>query len=196
MSGSRWQPYRLVHFVCQSSPLFFFLLILPTLFILFILSAFPSCSSYPPFHPFILPTFSIPFILPTLFIPFILFAFLSRSSYPPYYPIQQTLLISTATPYFTYISCRRTCYIIVTQEQYKKILLLVLGGSNLVCRSPPILQDTAGNRRWFEEIDDTALRRSIRPLYNSKLLNARQNADGTCTLILTEKGRQWALITR
>jgi len=74
-------------------------------------------------------------------------------------------------------------------------LLLFLGGLALGLSGSPrtsfqILK--AIGKEW-EEIDRQSLRRAIKSLYESKLVSEKQNADGTVTMTLTDKGKQKAL---
>ncbi len=77
----------------------------------------------------------------------------------------------------------------------QKILLLLLGGLTLgLSRSPRqhfhILKCIA--KEW-QAINRQALWRSIRGLYKSKLVEGKNNKDGTITLILSKDGRKKAL---
>lgn len=77
----------------------------------------------------------------------------------------------------------------------QKILLLLLGGLALGLSGSP--------RQYFRiikaigedwrEIDNRALRNGIKSLYQSKLIEEKQNKDGSITLILTENGKNKAL---
>lgn len=77
----------------------------------------------------------------------------------------------------------------------RKILLLLLGGVALGLSGSP--------RRYFrilhrigkewQDIERAALWRSIRALYQSKLIRAVHQYDGSHTLVLSEKGRERAL---
>ena len=77
----------------------------------------------------------------------------------------------------------------------KKILLLLLGGVALGLSGSPrqYFKTIKAIRRGWDELSNATLCRAIRPLYSSKLVSSRPNNDGTHTLILTDKGRQWAL---
>jgi len=77
----------------------------------------------------------------------------------------------------------------------QKILLLLMAGLTMgLSRSPKqhfkILKSIP--REW-KEIDRLNLKRSIKKLYQSKLIKEKENSDGTVTLILTDKGREKAL---
>ncbi len=81
-------------------------------------------------------------------------------------------------------------------ETQKKILLLLMGGlalglSGSPVRSFKILKEIG--KEW-EEIEIQGLRRAIRNLYHSKLIREKENADGTITMVLTDKGKEKALI--
>jgi len=77
----------------------------------------------------------------------------------------------------------------------KKILLLLLGGLALGLSGSPkqSFKIVKAIGHDWKEIDQTALRRSIRPLYKSKLISTKSNKDGMQTIMLTEKGKRWAL---
>jgi DNA-binding transcriptional regulator PaaX len=77
----------------------------------------------------------------------------------------------------------------------KKILLLLLGGvalglSGSARNSFRVLRKI--QKEW-EDINEQQLKRSIRALYESKLVREKQNKDRTVTLILSEKGKRKAL---
>jgi len=76
-------------------------------------------------------------------------------------------------------------------DTQKKILLLLLGGIALSCAKTP-------NRQWkiikgissdWQDIKRQAAERAVAALYESKLLEAKQNEDGTITLLLSDEGR-------
>jgi hypothetical protein len=82
-----------------------------------------------------------------------------------------------------------------TGEIQRKILLLLLGGLALGLSGSPrksfqILDKISKEWKW---INDQKLKRSIALLYKSKLLEEKDNKDGSVTLILTEKGKRKAL---
>lgn len=77
----------------------------------------------------------------------------------------------------------------------KKVLLLLLGGLALSLSGSPnsffkVLR--AIGEEW-EEINRQALKRAIRSLYQSQLVDAKDHRDGTTTLVLSKAGRQRAL---
>lgn len=77
----------------------------------------------------------------------------------------------------------------------QKILLLLLGGiafgySFTSQRQWRVLKEVA--REW-KRIDRKKLRDEIRQLYQSKLIEKKENRDGSYTIILTEKGKLRAL---
>ena len=80
----------------------------------------------------------------------------------------------------------------------KKILLLLFGGLALSCsRSPSkTLQIIRGMHEAWKDIDKQAADRAIQALYESSLVDAKENTDGTLTLILNEKGKKRALTYR
>ncbi|MEW5907859.1 MAG: CRISPR-associated endonuclease Cas2 [Patescibacteria group bacterium] len=77
----------------------------------------------------------------------------------------------------------------------KKILLLLFAGLALGFSGSPktSFQIIKGIKEEWKEIDRQALKRSVKKLYESKLVAEKENRDGTITLILTNKGRQKAL---
>jgi hypothetical protein len=80
----------------------------------------------------------------------------------------------------------------------KKILLLLLGGLALSCSRSPrkTLQIIRGMHEAWKDIDKQAADRAIQALYESSLVDAKENADGTITLTLNEKGKNRALTYR
>ena len=77
----------------------------------------------------------------------------------------------------------------------KKILLLLLGGVGLsLARTPRQYFRMIGSvaDEW-QKINQQTLSRSIKSLYKSKLVNERDNPDGTLTIVLTNKGKDKAL---
>ena len=77
----------------------------------------------------------------------------------------------------------------------QKILLLLLGGFALSCsRSPSkTLQIIRGMHETWKDIDKQVADRAIQALYESNLLEQKENDDGTLTLVLSENGRKRAL---
>ena len=80
----------------------------------------------------------------------------------------------------------------------RKILLLLLGGVALSCAH-------SSKRQWqiikeihegWQDIKRQAAERALDALYESNLVEARANADGTHTLLLSEDGRRRALTYR
>ena len=77
----------------------------------------------------------------------------------------------------------------------KKVILLLWGGLALGLSGSPktyfkILK--AIGKEW-KEIDKQALHRAIKNLYQSKIVDIKEDKEGNVTLILTEKGKQKAL---
>lgn len=73
----------------------------------------------------------------------------------------------------------------------KKILLLLLGGYALGCSYTPQRQLrvlTVVSRAW-KAIDRQKLKADIRELYRSKLVDVKENADGSYVFTLTDKGK-------
>lgn len=80
-------------------------------------------------------------------------------------------------------------------EIQQKILLLLLAGLALGLSGSPLryfqILESAG-KEW-KEIERRALRRAIKRLYESKLVDEKQNKDGSITIFLTENGKKKAL---
>jgi DNA-binding transcriptional regulator PaaX len=77
----------------------------------------------------------------------------------------------------------------------KKILLLLLGGVALGLSGSPsryfyILKKI---RKEWADIDRSVLNRAIRSLYRSRLVEQKNNKDGTSTLVLSKNGERVAL---
>ena len=77
----------------------------------------------------------------------------------------------------------------------KKILLLVLGGMAISCARSAKKQwrIVRGIHETWKDLSKQAAERAVSGLYESKLLEAKENADGTTTLLLSEKGKKRAL---
>jgi hypothetical protein len=73
----------------------------------------------------------------------------------------------------------------------QKILLLLFSGLALGYTYLPSHQwrILKGVAREWKKIDERKLREEIRQLYQSKLLDRKENSDGSITLFLTEKRR-------
>lgn len=80
----------------------------------------------------------------------------------------------------------------------QKILLLLLGGLALSCsRSPKqSWRIIRGMQESWKEITKRAAEYAVNKLYESKLLEARANVDGTTTLVLNDMGKRKALTYR
>ncbi len=80
-------------------------------------------------------------------------------------------------------------------EIQQKILLLLLGGVALGLSGNPrrFFRILGKIRKEWKDIDEQKIRRSIRALYESKLVKEVKNKDGTITLFLTKKGKKKAL---
>src|SRR3989344_3426892 len=77
----------------------------------------------------------------------------------------------------------------------KKVILILLAGVALsFARTPSkqirIIKDV---RKEWKEIDDRALKAAVKSLYSSKLINQKNNRDGTTTFELSEEGKHLAL---
>lgn len=78
----------------------------------------------------------------------------------------------------------------------KKILLLLSGGFALsLTRRPDAYFRVVKNiaKEW-KKINERSLRESIRKLYQSKIVDYKENNDGTVKLVLTEAGKKRALV--
>ena len=77
----------------------------------------------------------------------------------------------------------------------KKMLLLLLGGFALACtRSLNKQWKIAGDmQNELKKINRQTAERAVASLYESKLVDAHQNNDGTFTVVLSEKGQKRAL---
>lgn len=77
----------------------------------------------------------------------------------------------------------------------QKILLLLLGGLALSCSRSPRKnwRIIKGMRETWKDINKRTAEYAITKLYESHLIEARENTDGTTTLVLNEKGKKKAL---
>lgn len=80
----------------------------------------------------------------------------------------------------------------------QKILLLLLGGFAIACTQSPGRQwrIIRGIHENWKEINKQTAERAIAALYETRLVEAKDNADGTKTLVLSENGKQRALTYR
>ncbi|PIQ69527.1 MAG: CRISPR-associated endonuclease Cas2 [Candidatus Tagabacteria bacterium CG_4_10_14_0_2_um_filter_40_13] len=77
----------------------------------------------------------------------------------------------------------------------KKILLLLMGGLAMGLSGNPTAYFKiikAIGEDW-QKINKEALKESIRRLYHSKMIDAKENKDGSYTIILTKNGKDKAL---
>ncbi|HCX28110.1 MAG TPA: hypothetical protein DHI91_03150 [Candidatus Portnoybacteria bacterium] len=81
------------------------------------------------------------------------------------------------------------------KENKKKILLLLTAGAALsLNRCPGKYFKILGKlKKGWKSIESQKIKQDISELYRSKLVNVKNNKDGTFSLILTEKGRQKVL---
>jgi len=81
------------------------------------------------------------------------------------------------------------------KENKKKILLLLTAGAALsLNRCPGKYFKILGKlKKGWEGIESQKIKQDISELYRSKLVNVKNNKDGTFSLILAEKGRQKVL---
>ena len=77
----------------------------------------------------------------------------------------------------------------------QKILLLLMGGLALGLSGSPrqYFKIIKAIGKGWEEIEEQSLKKAIRSLYQSKLIEEKQNKDDTVTLVLTENGKNKAL---
>jgi len=77
----------------------------------------------------------------------------------------------------------------------QKVLLLLMGGLALSLSASPILyfKIIGDIARAWEEINKRALHGAIKSLYRSKLIDAKDNEDGSVTMVLNEKGKSYAV---
>jgi DNA-binding transcriptional regulator PaaX len=77
----------------------------------------------------------------------------------------------------------------------QKILLLLFGGLGLALSvtSSQHFHIYKGIAKEWKEINERQLRKSIRKLYQSKLVGIREEKDGTQNMILTERGKERVL---
>ena len=77
----------------------------------------------------------------------------------------------------------------------QKVLLLLLGGLALGLSGSPVryFRVLKAIGKGWREINHQSLRRAIRSLYASQLVEGRENPDGTLTLVLSKNGKSRAL---
>lgn len=77
----------------------------------------------------------------------------------------------------------------------KKILLLMMGGLTLGLSVSPRQSFKIINavKEEWKEINEQALKRAIKSLYQSKLIKEVENNDGTITMVLSDKGKEKTL---
>jgi DNA-binding transcriptional regulator PaaX len=80
-------------------------------------------------------------------------------------------------------------------KNMEKILVLLLSGITIgLSRSPRKTQLILKNiPKEFQKIDKKYLNKAIRRLYQNKMIDFKDNEDGTQTIVLTEEGRKKAL---
>jgi len=73
----------------------------------------------------------------------------------------------------------------------KKILLLLVGGLTLSLTHRPDVYFRVVKKiaKEWKKINELSLRRSIKRLYQSKLIDYKENKDGTVKLVLSENGK-------
>lgn len=78
----------------------------------------------------------------------------------------------------------------------KKVLLLLFGGLalSLTHRPDAYFRVVKGIAKEWKKINNRSLRESIRKLYQSKIIDYKENNDGTVKLVLTEGGRKRAVV--
>ncbi|OHA20192.1 MAG: hypothetical protein A2849_04050 [Candidatus Taylorbacteria bacterium RIFCSPHIGHO2_01_FULL_51_15] len=77
----------------------------------------------------------------------------------------------------------------------QKILLLLLGGVALSCARTAKGQWNIirGIHAGWQDIKRQAAERAVEALYESRLIEARENPDGSCTLLLSDEGKTKAI---
>ena len=77
----------------------------------------------------------------------------------------------------------------------QKILLVLLAGTALTLSRRPFqsFKMISEVTKEWNRINKRALRKAIRALYQSKLIDAKDNKDGTTSMSLNSKGKQRAL---
>ena len=90
------------------------------------------------------------------------------------------------------VSRRKTRKLGAVQQ---KILLLLFGGFVLSCSRSPrkTLQIIRGMHEAWRDIDKQVADRAVQALYESNLVEQRENDDGTLTIVLSENGKKRAL---
>lgn len=80
-------------------------------------------------------------------------------------------------------------------KNQQKLLLLLLGGLSLsLSRNPrQYFRTLKAIGKGWNEIDRQAIKNAIVDLYKSKLLEEKENKDGSLTIILNENGKRKAL---
>jgi len=78
----------------------------------------------------------------------------------------------------------------------KKVLLLLGGGLTLSLTRRPdaYFRIVKGITKEWRKINERSLRESIRKLYRSKIVDYKENNDGTVKLVLTEAGKKKVLL--
>ena len=73
----------------------------------------------------------------------------------------------------------------------KKILLLLVGGLTLSLTHRPDVYFRVVKKiaKEWKKINELALRRSIKRLYQSKLIDYKENGDGTVKIVLSKNGK-------
>ena len=77
----------------------------------------------------------------------------------------------------------------------QKVLLLLLGGLALGLSGSPktYFKIIKSMREGWKEINRVSLRRAIKSLYESRLIETKSGKDGTLILVLNERGKRLAL---
>ncbi len=78
----------------------------------------------------------------------------------------------------------------------KKILLLLSGGLAIGLSHSPrtAFKLLEGISKEWQDIDRNSLRRAIKSLYESKMIEEKYNKDGTITIVLTDEGKKKTLV--
>ena len=80
-------------------------------------------------------------------------------------------------------------------KNQQKLLLLLMGGLTLsLSRNPrQYFRTLKAIGKGYAEIERQALKNAITDLYKSKILEQKENTDGSLTIVLTENGKRKAL---
>lgn len=77
----------------------------------------------------------------------------------------------------------------------QKVLLIILGGIALGLSGSPknYFKTLKIIKKDWQKINEEEVKKSIKNLYRNKMIEFKENKDGTCTIVLSEKGKDRAL---